>query len=569
MLKTLMLRREIDRKKKELEEIRAKDADFLTREADLTHDIDEAANGTDEEREAVKEEVDKFDADKAAHEEQKENLQKEIEELEGQLSEAERNALKPKPMNNERKTERRNETLNINIRKLPANQRAFDALPMEQRNAILAQDDVKTFLSQLRSMKGQNRAVSGGELTIPLVFLDIISENVFRYSKLMNRVRVRTVNGEARQVIGGTVPPAVWTECCGAFNELQFVFNAVTAECYKVAGFVLVCNSLLADSDLNLAGEILEMVSESIGLAKDMAILYGKGGASKMPTGIVTRLAQQSKPADYPANAPAWVDLHSTNIISIDNSLTGAAFWAALRVATGKTFTKYSRGEMFWAMNSTTYALLESKAIATTVTGEWVALIGGRLPIVSGDVDVLEFIPDGDIIGGYGDLYLWAQRSGMELGTEMNGFTLRVTDNTLFWGKERADGMPIIAGAFVAINIAGQSVTTEIAFPGDIANDAALEGLTVGTLTLSPTFAADTLTYTASAANNVSSAAVNATAKEAGADISITVTSGSTTKNVNNGASAALAVGANVISVTVKKGNAARVYSVTVTRAAS
>lgn len=567
MLKTLMMRREIDRKKKELEEIRAKDADFLTREADLTNAINEAAEGTDEEREAVKEEVEKYDSDKAAHEEQKENLQKEIEELEGQLSDIERNA--PTPNKPERKTERRHENLTINIRKLPANQRAFDALPMEQRNAILAQDDVKTFLAQLRSMKGQNRAISGGELTIPLVFLDIISENVFRYSKLMNRVRVRTVNGEARQVIGGTVPPAVWTECCGAFNEMQFVFNAVTAECYKVAGFVLVCNSLLADSDINLAGEILEMVSESIGLAKDMAILYGKGGASKMPTGIVTRLAQQSKPADYPSNAPAWVDLHSTNIISISADLTGAAFWAALRVATGKTFTKYSRGELFWAMNSKTYALLESKAIATTVTGEWVALIGGRLPIVSGDVDVLEFIPDGDIIGGYGDLYLWAQRSGMELGTEMNGFTLRVTDNTLFWGKERADGMPIIAGAFVAINIAGQSVTTEIPFPGDIANDAALQGLTIGALTLSPTFAADTMTYTASAANNVSSAVVTATANEPGAEISISVTSGSTTKNVNNGAAAALAVGANVIAVTVKKGNATRVYSVTVTRAAS
>ena len=562
MLKAIMLRREIERKNAELEQLRETEKTFETREKDLTTAIEEAE--TQEQRDAVSAEVDKFDADKKENEEARDALEREIADLEEQLAETERKA--PDFNKREEKNERNHE-MKINIRELPRTQRAFDAFPMEERQAMIAREDVQKFLGELRGLRHQNRAVTGAELTIPVVFLDIIAENVFRYSKLLNRVRVRNVRGQARQTIGGTVPPAVWTECCGAFNELQFVFNQVTMDCYKVAGFVLVCNSLLEDSDLALASEILEMISESIGIAKDMAILYGKGSASKMPTGIVTRLAQQSRPADYPANAPEWIDLHSTNIVSLSADLTGAAFWAALRVAAGKTFTKYSRGEMFWAMNSRTYALLESKAIATTVTGEWVAMIGGRLPIISGDIDVLEFMPDGDIVGGYGDLYLWAQRAGMELGTDVNGFTLRVSDNTLFWGKERADGRPIIAGAFVAININGQAVTTELDFPGDVANDALLQSLTVGSLSLSPSFASDTLTYTASAASSVASAAVTATPSEPDAEIAITVTSGSTTKNVNNGAAAALATGANVIAITVKKGNATRVYTVTVTRA--
>ena len=116
----------------------------------------------------------------------------------------------------------------INIRSLPMNQRAFDALSMEQRKTIVERDDIKDFLTQLRSMKGQQRAISGAELTIPVVFLDLISENMYRYSKLLNRVRVRNVTGEARQTIAGTVPEAVWTEMCGAINELSFVFNQVT-----------------------------------------------------------------------------------------------------------------------------------------------------------------------------------------------------------------------------------------------------------------------------------------------------------------------------------------------------
>ena len=53
------------------------------------------------------------------------------------------------------------------------------------------------------------------------------------------------------------------------------------------------------------------------------------------------------------------------------------------------------------------------------------------------------------------------------------GYTNRVQDQTLFFGKERADGMPVIAGAFVAINIAGNSPTTSLTFAGDAANTVA------------------------------------------------------------------------------------------------
>ena len=471
-LKAIMLRKSIEKKKADLEALRAKDEEFAIREAELSEAINEAQ--TEEEETAVTEQIDAFDAEHNAHEAAKDGLTREIEALEDELAEEERKQTVPAPAAGQKPEERREvipmPNTTINIRSLPMNQRAFEALPLEQRNSILAQEDVKEFLTKLRSMKGQNRAISGGELTIPIVFLDLISENMFRYSKLMNRVRIREVSGQARQTIAGTVPEAVWTEMCGNLNELTFVFNQVTLDGYKVGGFVPVCNALLEDNDVNLASWIIEMMSESIGLAKDKAILYGKGSAYHMPLGIVTRLAQQSQPASYPANAPTWVDLHSTNIITLASNLSGAAFWAALQVAVGNTFTKYNRGTMFWAMNSKTYALLKSKAITFTAAGDVVANVYGVLPIITGDIDILEFMPDGDIVGGYGDLYLWAQRSGMTIGADEFGYTNRVLDQTLFFGKERADGTPVIAGAFVAININGQSPTTAMTFAGDAAN---------------------------------------------------------------------------------------------------
>lgn len=469
-LKTIMLRKSIDKKKEELDALRQKDAEFQTREVELEAAIGEAQ--TEEEEAAVSEQVEAFDTEHNAHEAAKDGLTREIEALENELAEEERKQKVPAPAAGKTPEERRdNVTMQkINIRSLPMSQRAFEALPVEQRNSMLAQEDVKQFLAQLRSMKGQNRAISGGELTIPVVFLDLIAENMFRYSKLMNRVRIREVSGQARQTVAGTVPEAVWTEMCGNLNELTFVFNQVTLDGYKVGGFIPICNALLEDNDVNLASWIIEMMSESIGLAKDKAILYGKGSAYKMPLGIVTRLAQESQPADYPANAPAWVDLHSTNIITLASNLSGAAFWAALQVAVGNTFTKYNRGNMFWAMNSKTYALLKSKAVTFTASGDVVANVYGLLPIITGDIDILEFMPDNDIVGGYGDLYLWGQRSGMTIGMDDVGFKNRVQDQTLFFGKERADGMPVIAGAFVAINIAGSTPTKTMLFAGDAAN---------------------------------------------------------------------------------------------------
>ena len=471
-LKAIMLRKSIEKKKADLEALRAKDEEFSAREAELEAAIAEAQTG--EEEAAVSEQVEAFDAEHSAHEAAKDGLTREIEALENELAEEERKQVVP-PAAEAKKAEERRESISmvntkINIRSLPMSQRAFEALPMEQRNSILAQEDVKQFLAQLRSMKGQNRAITGGELTIPIVFLDLIAENMFRYSKLMNRVRIREVGGQARQTIAGTVPEAVWTEMCGNLNELSFVFNQVTLDGYKVGGFIPVCNALLEDNDVNLASWIIEMMSESIGLAKDKAILYGKGAAYKMPLGIVTRLAQESQPESYPADAPAWIDLHTTNLISIADNKTGAEFWAALQIAVGNTFTKYNRGGMFWAMNSKTYAKLKSKAITFTAAGDVVANVYGVLPIITGDIDILEFMPDNDIVGGYGDLYLWGQRSGMTIGMDEFGFTNRVKDQTLFFGKERADGMPVIAGAFVAINIAGSTPTTSMTFAGDAAN---------------------------------------------------------------------------------------------------
>lgn len=562
-LRQLMLKNKIDKKRAELNALLEKDKDFQTREAELETAIGEAT--TDEEQTAVSESVEAFETEKQAHEDEKERLSGEISDLEAELAEAEKEPPADTRTKNETKerTERKMEKT-INIRSLPMNVRAIDALSYTEREALVNRDDVKEFLSKVREAGKHNRAVTGASLTVPVVVLDLIAENMYRYSKLLNRVRVRNVRGQARQTIAGTVPEAVWTEMCGAINELNFVFNQTTVDGYKVAGYVPVCNSLLEDSDIDLAAYLVEMISESIGYAIDKAILYGKGATSHMPLGIVTRLAQTSAPDGYPANAPAWVDLHTSNIIKIDSAdMTPIQFLSAFAIAAGNTFSRYARGRRFWAMNSKTYAQIQAMLIASTAQGEYVSRVSGVMPITEGDIDVLEFIPDGDIIGGYGDLYLWVERGALSI--ESSEHVQFIQDNTVFRGKERADGVPVIPQSFVAININNEEVTTVMDFAADNANDADLDNVAIGSETLNPTFDPDVLSYTMTASN--ASDKVDANPAQASAQVSMsyqgkTYKAGSTiTWTADNNA--------HPLTITVKNGNAVKVYTIQVTKASA
>lgn len=562
-LRQLMLKNKIEKKRSELNALLEKDKDFQTREEELETAIGEAT--TDEEQTAVSESVEAFETEKQAHEDEKERLSGEISDLEAELAEAEKEPPADTRTKNETKerTERKMEKT-INIRSLPMNVRAIDALSYTEREALVNRDDVKEFLSKVREAGKHNRAVTGASLTVPVVVLDLIAENMYRYSKLLNRVRVRNVRGQARQTIAGTVPEAVWTEMCGAINELNFVFNQITVDGYKVAGYVPVCNSLLEDSDIDLAAYLVEMISESIGYAIDKAILYGKGATSHMPLGIVTRLAQTSAPDGYPANAPAWVDLHTSNIIKIDSAdMTPIQFLSAFAIAAGNTFSRYARGRRFWAMNSKTYAQIQAMLIASTAQGEYVSRVSGVMPITEGDVDVLEFIPDGDIVGGYGDLYLWVERGALSI--ESSEHVQFIQDNTVFRGKDRADGVPVIPQSFVAININNEEVTTVMDFAADSANDADLDSVAIGSETLNPVFDPDALSYTMTASN--ASDKVDANPAQASAQVSMSY-QGKTYKAGSNITWTA-DNNAHPLTITVKNGNAVKVYTIQVTKASS
>ena len=439
-LKVLMLRKRITDANAALEELRGKASEFERREAELETSINEAA--TEEERSAVSEAVEAFETEREQHETAVADLERQIGELEEELRNAEApSAPAPKQPEEERKKEHK-----------VMNTRKFFGMTMEQRDAFFADDSVKEFLSRARELGAQRRSVSGGELLIPTVVLDLIRERVSEYSKLYKHVLVRNVPGKARQTVMGAIPEGVWTEMCAKLSNLDFVFNAVEVDGYKVGGYVAVCNAVLEDSDIALAGELITAIGQAIGLALDKAILYGTG--TKMPLGIVTRLAQTEDPGIE--GAPEWVNLSATNLIGISGK-TDSALFKALVEASGAAKSRYSTGSKFWAMNETTKAKLLANAVGVNAAGAIVSGMGATMPIIGGAIEVLNFIPADVIIGGYGDLYLLAERAGAAVAQSEH--VRFIEDQTVFKGTARYDGLPVIADGFVAIGIGGAAPT--------------------------------------------------------------------------------------------------------------
>lgn len=545
-LKALMLRKKIDDKKKVLEALRSTN-DFAKREADLEAAINEAE--TDEEKAAVEEEVAKFENEKADFEAKEGALDEEVRNLESELEEEEKKVEAPAPEapkpEEGRKDDHKMET------------RKFFNMNLQERNAFFAREDVKGFLERVRSMKGQTRDIKGADLLIPEVVLGLIRENVLRFSKLLKHVNLKPVKGEARQIVAGAIPEAVWTEACAKLNELNLNFFNEEVDGYKVGGYIAICNAVLEDSDIALADEIISALGQAIGYALDKAIIYGTD--TKMPLGIVTRLVQTEEPSGYPVNRRSWVDLHTSNVKTISASVTGAALFKEIILDASAAKGKYSRGEKVWVMNESTYSKIVAESLSINAAGAIVAGVNGRMPVIDGVIEVLDFIQDNVIIGGYFDLYLLAERAGARFSQSEH--VQFIEDNTVFKGTARYDGTPVIDEAFVAIGIAGATPSASMDFPEDTANGpAVITGLTIGSLTLTPEFASNVTEYAAATTdttNKVTATAANDTA----IDIELNGVS------IANGSNAKWAVGANTLTIKASRfGSDPTIYTVEVTK---
>ena len=462
-LKVLLLRKQRDDLNKRAKELQEEKEALAKREAEAETAIEELTEeSTDDEKQAVSEEVEAIETAKADLEQQEADLNEEVRKIEESIEALEKEqGEEPAEEEPEEKPEEKNEREETKVIKTRTE---FYGMNRAEQAEFIQREDVKALLSTVRTALTEKRAITGAGLTIPEVMLGMIRENILEYSKLYKHATVRAIKGSGREIVMGTIPEAVWEDCCGILNELDLTFNDAEVGCWKVAGYFDICNAELADNDVDLAGNLIEALGQAIGFALDKAILYGTG--TRMPLGVVTRLAQTSKPADYPDTARTWVDLHSTNVIKINK--TGVELFQAIVEDGGLAKGKYSRGEKVWVMNEKTYTFLQSQGLSINAAGVIVSGINGTMPVAGGVVEVLDFVPDYDVITGYFDLYLLAEREGTTI--DQSEHVHFIQDRTVFRGRARYDGLPVIAEGFVLLNVKNTNPTTSMNFAPDVAN---------------------------------------------------------------------------------------------------
>lgn len=277
-LRQLILSRRVAEKQSALGKARAKLDEILekrkalqVREGELEAAVKEITEETEDEIKAeldaavaeFEAEVAVVEADQAAAEQEIVQIESEISDIQAELDEltakieGDENPPEPtiEPADDEARAERKVHTMNT---------RSIFGTP-EQRSAFFAREDVKSYLGEIRAAIREKRAVSGAALTIPVVMLDLVRQEVAQASKLLPYVRVRNVGGQSRQNIAGAIPEGVWTDMCANIKLMTkaLAFNSAAA--------------LVANTDFMpvLGGNVVEFDDDQIA---DNEIIGGFGG---------------------------------------------------------------------------------------------------------------------------------------------------------------------------------------------------------------------------------------------------------------------------------------------------
>lgn len=431
-------------------------AELEKREAEIVKAIEEA--NTDEERSAVEDAADLFDSDKQAFENDVAETDKQISDIENEVSEMEQElsqiedeqnrSVPPPPEKPVVDETPKKTTKKSGGKRTMFKTRAIRQMSVVEREALIARDDTQEFLKQIRTLIAEKRGLSGGEYTISDTIMGLINEDVIEYSKLYKHCRVTRLSGKGREIVMGTAPEAFWEEACDPIYELIASMTQVEVDQFKVAGYIPLCNALLEDSDIDLLDEVMSLILQSIGFALDKAIVYGTG--VKMPTGVVTAIDDDET-------------IKLTNEITIPTaSSSGVDLFKALLEAVGETENKYARGELTWVMSGKTYRRLQAESLSINAAGLIVAAVNGTFPVIGGAMEVLNFIPNKNIVVGYFELYVLAERKGMTI--DQSEHVKFIQDQTVVRGRARYDGKPAIVKAFAVIGFDNTDPTTSVDF---------------------------------------------------------------------------------------------------------
>lgn len=437
-------------------------------------------------------------------------------------------------------------------------------LQQELDSRILAARGVRQLTSEERSyyqklgeaMKATDprQAVTGMDAVLPKTVIDSVFDDLQTNHPLLSRINFMATGGAVEIIVNTNgYEEAAWGDLCDDIvKELTSGFKKINTGLYKLSAFMPVCKAMLDLGPEWLDNYVRQVLFEAFANGMEAGIVTGDG--NKKPIGMDRQVGDNVTVTGnaYPKKAAVKV-----------SDLTPATVGNLISIMAADPNGKTRRVQgVILLVNPQDY--YQKVMPATTVQAPDGTYRNDVLPY---PMDVIQSVslPRGEAIIGIASQYLAMAGTSPNGKIEYSDHYHFLEDERVYLVKGYANGMPKDNNAFLRLDISGlQPATwkvTQVTAPTP-SDDATLSALTIGSQALTPTFAAATVSYTATTTNATNT--ITAVPSDAGAEIHVLVNN----SEIDNGTAATWQTGSNTVkvNVTAADGTTTKTYTVTVTK---
>lgn len=437
-------------------------------------------------------------------------------------------------------------------------------LQQELDSRILAARGVRQLTSEERSyyqklgeaMKATDprQAVTGMDAVLPKTVIDSVFDDLQTNHPLLSRINFMATGGAVEIIVNTNgYEEAAWGDLCDDIvKELTSGFKKINTGLYKLSAFMPVCKAMLDLGPEWLDNYVRQVLFEAFANGMEAGIVTGDG--NKKPIGMDRQVGDNVTVTGnaYPKKAAVKV-----------SDLTPATVGNLISIMAADPNGKTRRVQgVILLVNPQDY--YQKVMPATTVQAPDGTYRNDVLPY---PMDVIQSVslPRGEAIIGIASQYLAMAGTSPNGKIEYSDHYHFLEDERVYLVKGYANGMPKDNNAFLRLDISGlQPATwkvTQVTAPTP-SDDATLSALTIGSQALTPTFAAATVSYTATTTNATNT--ITAVPSDAGAEIHVLVNN----EEIDNGTAATWQTGSNTVkvNVTAADGTTTKTYTVTVTK---
>lgn len=436
-----------------------------------------------------------------------------------------------------------------------------DAYRSEQDTRVLAERGVRQLTSAERKYYGKvieamrstdpRAALTNLDVVMPETVINSVFDELRTRHPLLSRINFMATNGKIKFLMNTNgEQKAVWGTLTDAIaKELASGFKEVDATLMKLSAFLPVAKAMLDLGPEWLDRYVREVLYEALANGLEAGIVDGNG--QNQPIGM-SREADGTKSVGgvYPQKAKIVVN-------EFTPSTMGKLVALLARDAKGQPRPV---GDFILVVNPQDY--YEKVMPATTMLLPDGSYRRDVLP-VQADIIQSSALSRGDAIFGMANRYFAAA------GTDTDGTILFsddykfLEDQRMYLIKAYANGLPKDNDSFLFLNISGLRplvFTVQQETAPTASTDATLSS--IDGLTLSPTFAASTITYTAATTNATD--VVTAYPSDINATVQLTLGA----KIIENGSAVKWTDGTNTLKVNVvaEDGTTKKTYTITVTK---